>query len=258
MRRLLRPALLLCCTKAWAQFDSLDVTLISEAREYCHVLRFPQGWSFPGVDQRTHQRLFFGTEYSDYEFRVEGVLSTTFLVAGFTEFVGNNNYTLNRYKVDLAAPPVPVLEASRKAWDDAAVVPFTRKSAFPPTGGVPNDKLLQFHGFQFNRTGAVWGQPSNYATRLSPDQAWLVLQSRAINSERGPTQLFFDFFNADTGQKLFTLQGSYSSLNNNDPDGVLAKTGWVTERFFIIPLGKKRDRCLVCDFGKRAAEKGAK
>jgi hypothetical protein len=70
--------------------------------------------------------------------------------------------------------------------------------------------------------------------------------------------VFFDFFNADTGQKLFTIEGVFSSVNGGDPDtAVLTKTGWVTERYFIVPLGKAIDHCLVCDFGKDR-DKGAK
>jgi hypothetical protein len=48
---------------------------------------------------------------------------------------------------------------------------------------------------------------------------------------------------------VFVIEGSYSSIHNTeDPDGVLAKTGWLTERYFIVPLGKTIERCLVCDF----------
>jgi hypothetical protein len=46
---------------------------------------------------------------------------------------------------------------------------------------------------------------------------------------------------------------------HGEPDSdVLAKTGWVTERYFIVPLGKTIERCLVCDFGGRNREKGTK
>jgi hypothetical protein len=241
---------------AWAQFDDLEVTLSPAAREHCHVIRLPQAWAIQHFDDRAGQHLFFGSPGSDYEFRVEGVLSTKFLVAGFTEFVGSNYYTNNRFKIDLSNPSAPVLAAHRKAWAAAAVVPLTRKSAFPPIGTVPNEKRLEFHGFQFNRTGDIWAQGSDDATRLSPDQAWLVLQSRARKDQHGPVNVFFDFFNADTGQKLFTIEGTHSSINGGDPDGVLEKTGWLTERYFIVPLGKTIERFLVCDFGGRKGEKG--
>jgi hypothetical protein len=237
-------------TNAWAQFDDLEVTLTPAARAFCHVIRFPQGWSFPRFDKEVGQRLFFGSPNSDYEFRVEGVLSTKFLIRGFTEFVGRNYYTNNQYEVDLSDKTAPVLAVGRKAWESAAVVPPTRKSAFPPIGTVPNEKRLEFHGFQFNRTGTIWAQPSDYATRLSPDQAWLILQSSTPGTKNSSDEVFLDFFNADTGQKLFMIEGTFSSLHNGVyPDEVLAQTGWLTERYFIVPLGKTIERCLVCDFG---------
>lgn len=244
---------------AWAQFDDFDVTLKPDARAYCHVIRFPQGWETRHFDDRAPQRLFFGSPNSDYEFRVEGVLSTKFLVRGFTEFVGTKYYTNNQYQIDLSTATAPVLVVDRKAWDAAGVVPLGRKGAFPPGNTVPNEKRLEFHGFQFNRTGDIWAQPSDYAALLSPDQAWLVLQSTTPGSKYGSAKVYFDFFNADTGQKLFTIVGKFSSINGGEPDsGVLAKTGWVTERYFIVPLEKTIASCLVCDFGGRNNEKGTK
>jgi hypothetical protein len=264
MRRIFGTALLLAAgvvseVPAWAQFDDFEVSLTPASRAYCHEVRFPQGWSTQHFDDRAPQHLFFGSTHSDYEFRVEGVLSTKFLVAGYSEFVGTNYYTNNRYDLDLADATVPVTAVGRKTWDAAAVVPLIRKSAFPPIGTVPNDKRLDFHGFQFNRTGDIWGQPSDYATRLSPDQAWLVLQSTSRGTSPGSAKVFLDFFNADTEQKLFTIDGLFSSIRGGEPEGsVLSKTGWVTERYFIVPLGKTIDRCLVCDFGGRNREKGTK
>jgi len=245
-------AVMLCMGKiVWAQFDDLEVTLPPVSRTFCHVVHFPQGWIFPRFDKEVGQRLFFGSPSSDYEFRAEGVLSTKFLVRGFTEFVGRNYYTNNQYEVDLADPTVPVLAVGRKAWEAGAVVPLTRKSAFPPIGTVPNERRLAFHGFQFNRTGDIWAQPSDYATRLSPDQAWLILQSSTTGTKYNPDKVFLDFFSADSGQRLFIIEGTFSSLHNGVyPDEVLAQTAWLTERYFIVPLGKTIERCLVCDFGR--------
>ena len=60
-------------------------------------------------------------------------------------------------------------------------------------------------------------------------------------------KVFFDIFNADTGKKLLTIQGRYES---SDTHGVLSKTAWVTERYFIVPMGEHLERCLVCEFGR--------
>ena len=243
----------------WAQFDDLEVTLTPAAREYCHAVRFPQGWAIRRHEERTSQRLFFGLEYSDYEFRAEGALSTEFLVAGFTDFVGYKNYTTNHYRVNLANPSAPIVPASQKSWDDATVILFARKSPLLPKRIPDEDKPFQFHGLEFTKSGDIWAQAYFAAALLSPDQAWLVLQSGDRQGDQKRARVFFDFFNADTGQKLFTLEGIFTSLHLGEyAEEALAKTGWVTERFFIVPLGRFRERCLVCDFGKRTTKKGAK
>ena len=222
------------------------------AAPYCHVVRFPQGWATRHFDAKAPQHLFFGSPNSEYEFRVEGTLGTKFLAGAFTEFVGTNYYANNRYQVDLADRTAPVTAIGKKAWDTAAFVPMVRKNAFPPGGTVPNEKRLEYHGFLYDRTGKIWGQPSGYATRLSPDQAWLVLQSTTDGAKPRFAKVFFDFFNAGTGQKLFTIEGAFSSINGGEPESdVLPRTGWVTERYFIVPLRKSIDHCLVCDFGRK-------
>jgi hypothetical protein len=212
---------------------------------------------FPRYDKQAGQQLSFALYESDYEFRVDGLLGTRFLVAGFTDFVGTKYYTANRYEIDLSDPTASIGQASRKRWDTATVVPLARKSAFGPGGTVPNDATLKFHGFEFNRTGAVWGQPSGYATRLSPDGAWLVLLSTTPATKNGAydpfgtSKVFYDFYNADTGQKTFTIDGAFSSRAGGDADGAISQAGWLTERYFIAQLGKKIERCLVCDFGNK-------
>ncbi len=124
-------------------------------------------------------------------------------------------------------------------------------------------RRAEFNGFQFIKSGEVWVQPSGDATRLSPDQAWLVLQSRARKGERGPTRMFLDVFNADTGGKVLKFEGTYSntigsSVYSIDPDDYLAQTAWLTERYFIVPLGEHKERCLVCEFGRGGQQPGAK
>jgi hypothetical protein len=69
--------------------------------------------------------------------------------------------------------------------------------------------------------------------------------------------VFFDVFNAATGEKVLTIQGAYSGPGD-DPEACLGKTAWLAERYFIVPLGPHRERCLVCEFGGRKHEQGAK
>jgi hypothetical protein len=231
-------------------FDDLEVTLTPAAREYCHIIRFPQAWIMPRTDAKTGERLSFNSTYSGYEFRVEGLLGTRFLVAGITDsFPPAPYYTSNMFSVDLSNPAGAIRPAGKAAWDASTVVPFTRRSAFSPAGTVPNDRHLDFHGFQFSRSGAFWAQPSDYATRLSPDEAWLVLQSDDLPRGDGPTPVYFDFYNAETGKKIVTIAGTFSTFGG-DVDHQFFRPGWLTERYFIVGLGRQLDRCLVCEFGK--------
>jgi hypothetical protein len=242
---------------AWAALPGVhvEVKLTQSMRENCHIVRFPRGWVMQRFDDHGAPLSF---DYrSEYEFRADGFSSTRFMVGGFQTWVGRRYDTTTRYKVDFSDPSAPILPASRAAWESGTVVPQTRKSIFPPGETMPNDRRADFHGYQFLRSGDFWAQPSGYATRLPPDQAWLVLQSTTGTRQDVPTRIFLDVFNADTGRKILTIGGACSGFTN-DPDGALSMTAWVTERYFIVPLGEHKERCLVCDFAARRPQQGAK
>ena len=249
-----RPTLLavLFCAgaNAWGQYDDLEVTLTPAAREYCHIIQFPEAWAMPRTDAKTgeplHLGLGFGSVLGELEFRIEGLQGTQFLVGGFSTYFPPRLDTTNRFRVDLSNPNSPIRVATKAAWDNATVVPITRDSRLMPANAPPDDKPLAFDGFLFDKSGELWEQ-----FRLSPDQAWLVLQSGARVINQGPSNMFFDVFSADTGNKIVTIKGTFSSEIGAPPEDVLSKTGWVTERYFIVPLGKRVERCLVCEFGRQ-------
>jgi len=110
------------------------------------------------------------------------------------------------------------------------------------------------------RTGDKWFSEEG---RLSPDRSVLVVQR--YSGKLGPGgsdvpldfsvifkpggnhgKLFFDFYETGTGKKLITVTASFGIIL---PEDAFVKTGWVTERYFIIPLDERRERCLVCEFG---------
>jgi hypothetical protein len=235
----------------------IEIKLTPAMSGYCHIISFPQGWAMPRLDDH-HEPLIF--DYAnEYEFRVRGVLGTEFLVGVFKKMVGHRYDAVNRYKVDLSHPSAPVLPISRAAWDASAVVPQTRKGIFPPGETMPSERRAEFHGFQFARTGDFWAQPSQGASRLSPDQAWLVLQSMTGTPEHIPNKVFFDVFSAETGKKLLLIEGAYfSAWGTYDPDGALDMTGWITERYFVVPLGEHKEQFMVCEFGGLNRKLGAK
>jgi hypothetical protein len=238
-----------------AILDSMDVKLTLAMREYCHIVRFPQGWTIPS-SKEVAARVIFDAN-SEYEFRVEGLLTTRFLVGAFVNHTDREDAT-NRYRVNLSDPTAPALPATREAWEAAAVVPLTRKSI---PRGLRQAERAEFKGFQFTKSGADWAGPFEDC-RLSPDSAWLVLQSSTPNENLKNTlrtvyKTFWDVFNADTGRRILTIEGTFTGYDD-DPGADLEKTGWLTERYFIVPLGQHKERCLVCEFGGRKLQQGAK
>ncbi len=96
--------------------------------------------------------------------------------------------------------------------------------------------------------------------------SWIVLLSSsgsvhvtpesqiALGFGRDRGKLFMDVYNVDTGKKQITIVGAYLGINPQ----ALNQARWVTERYFILPLGEQRQRCLVCDFGRADRERGLK
>lgn len=103
------------------------------------------------------------------------------------------------------------------------------------------------------KTGAQWAIPSDYGSRLSPDSTWLILQSETKIPKKAPSAeytafVYWDVFTVETGEKLITIRGTFSASWVDTASYELRRAGWLTERYFIIPLSVHVDRCLVCDF----------
>lgn len=249
----------------WA-VEGVDVKITPAIQEYCHVVRFRQGWSIiPFI--RNHDVLntvtpIEYTYWSDYEFRVPGVLGTRFLVRGVDKSTGRTVYTNNLYEIDLTDPTAIPRPAGEDLWQSSALVPDDRSADFsrnvaPLLPHLRSNTPLGFRGFTFYKTGEIWEAE---VARLSPDQSWIVLLSSSgkiakrddfIGFEgRDKGDLFLDVYNVDTGKKIFTIVGTYVDINPSALDKAL----WVTERYLILPLGAKRERCFVCDFGRTGHE----
>ncbi len=235
--------------------DVADLDLNTAAREYCHVLHFPSGW------QATQPPFIF--RLSDYyEFRVPGLQGTKFLVRGMQLQV-NKYYTTNIYEADFSDPKGIALPTTEAEWQSGTPVNVSGDRFSGGSMLKAGSSNFELDGRQFTRTGAKWG-----ALRLSPDKSVLILESWSGtlgrcggNNDTGPGavfspcidfrgphgKLFFDVYNAGTGKKLITLTAKFSKIL---PEDDFLKTGWVTERYFIIPLDEKRERCLVCEFGR--------
>jgi hypothetical protein len=246
---------------AFGASGPVDATLTPTTRGHCHVVRFPQGWKIPNVPE-VHQPLFYGYD-SLYEFRVPGPLETTFLLAGIV--LPSKKYTINQYKVDMSDPAGVAQPATAAEWQDGTKIPDSRPSDWRTFANVHltgNTEPLPFRGFHLVKSGDIW--PGEYA-RLSPDQRWIVLLSSSGNvakrdefltfGGRDQGKLFFDVYNADTGNRLITIVATYRDV---EPGHAINQSLWVTERYFIVPLGDHRERCLVCDFGRASRSGGLK
>jgi hypothetical protein len=239
--------------------DLVAVKWTPKVREYCHVLRFPQGWQMPLFargkygDQELIPRFELGD--SDYEFRIPGVLGTRFLVRSVEDYGFVKYYTTNLYAVYLFDPTAVPQPADEEEWNSATVVPLRYKG---PADALA--KYIQSRGIHLTPGGDHGG-----VDRLSPDRAVLVLQSWSgtlgrdggsdlpgdfsisLPFNRAHGKLFFDVYDADTGKKLVTITTSFVNIF---PENIFEKTGWVTERYFFVLLDEKREKCLVCDFGR--------
>ena len=240
------------CGSTHAQ-GKVEVTLTPLIQEYCHIVAFPQGWKVR--EWSTDYPHFLDYVYEqDYEFRIPGLLETTFLVAGYIPIY--RAYTTNKYRVDLVDPKALARPVTEQEWESGTKVRDTRLDDVRRAPIPAQDRPYPFRGFLLDKTGRIWlGDES----RLSPDGAWIVLLSMTgevghrdesfmpYMTGRDQGKLFFDVFNADTGGKIITIAATYLDVY---PDTAANRAMWVTERYFIVPLGKHRERCLVCDFGR--------
>jgi hypothetical protein len=270
----MRPILALTVFPVFASIfgPSVDVKITPAIKEYCHIVRFPQGWAMmPFIENGDVLGTVTPLQYvyeSAYEFRVPGVLRTRFLVRGVDKSYGKNHYhyTNNVYDVDLSDPKSVPRPATEKEWEDGTMIPDSRESngkTFANQRFLTNAQPLPFRGFLFAKSGDIW---SGDWARLSPDHSWIVLlsSSGSVHSShesqielgfgRDKGKLFMDVYNVDTGKKLVTIVGTYLNINPAALDQAL----WVTERYFMLPLGEHRERCLVCDFGRAGRNGGFK
>jgi hypothetical protein len=235
----------------------IEVKLTPLTRRYCHIVRFPRGWEFKAFDKPEDGPINFDPA-ADYEFRAAGPQMSRFLIGASITVTSGRCRTKNWYSVDLTNPLSRALSVSRETWAAAAVVPLTRRSAFSESTELEQGRA-EFNGFRFTKSGAHWFGMPELASRLSPESGWLVLQSwtgDGSSREIPRITIFEDVFDTTRGEKLLTVEGIYAG--EAYPRAYLGMAAWLTERYFIVPLGARRERCLVCDFGARNRQQGAK
>ena len=224
----------------------VEIKLTTAVQRYCHIVRFPRGWEFKGFDHPENGPMYFD-DAGDFEFRADHTRGNGFLVGGFVIVAESRSDTTNQYKIDLSKPDAPALPASRESWDAAEVVPLTRRSTFSAYTELEQDET-KFNGFHLAKSGAHWFGPLELVSRLSPDSLWLVLQSWTGTRGSPRMTIFEDVFESTSGKKILTIEGTCSSRDY--PRAYLGMAAWLTERYFVVPLGAHRERCLVCEFSE--------
>lgn len=248
------PVFLAGCAVLWGPIlglahDWVKVKLDAPTRQYCHEVRFPLGWQIQHqVGARTVPRYDFQSGH--YEFRVLGPPSTKFLVRGFIPFLEDRDYATNLYSVDLSDPAGIAQPAGEDAWNSAPAAESEDKRY---------DRMLDYIkplGFPFPASGN-----HDRGFSLSPDRAVVVRFSWKGNlgccggsdvpggvsphwfGRSAHGKLFFDAYSTRTGTKLVTVVASFGVILPED-----VETGWVTGRYFFIPLDDRRIKCIVCEF----------
>jgi len=242
----------LCALRGLAG-DWVTAKLDVPTRQYCHEVHFPLGWQIQ-ENFRGQPVGKYDFQNGDYEFRVPDSPGSKFLVRGFVPFLDDRIYTLNLYSVDLSDPVGIAQPAGEKEWNSA--LPAQSESReYDKTR-----KYLKSLGFPFTATGN-----HDEGGSLSPDRAVFIRLSwkgslgccggSDAPTDLGPLfkigrsahgKLFFDAYSTGTGKKLVTVSTNFRIIL---PEAEWSKTGWVTGRYFLIPLDDRKVRCLVCDFG---------
>ena len=157
-------------------------------------------------------------------------------------------HTTNWYSVDFSSSQPLVRSASHESWEAAVVVPLTRQSTFSKFTEMKQERA-EFNGFHLTKSGDHWFGPPELVSRLSPESGWLALQSWKGDSNSPKTTVFVDVFNLARGERVLTIEGIYRGQDY--PEAYFGKSAWLTERYFIVPLGNHKEQLLVCDFAER-------
>jgi hypothetical protein len=246
--------------------DVVKVKFNAVVQEYCHVLKFPSGWQMPKSVLRKTGEAFIPAKFAlsdDYEFRVRGLLGTRFLVRG-VERVVNKYYTSSIYEADFSDPTGVAQPSSEEEWNAATSIAVSDYRFTGLTKALDKlSKRPEFKALDSKRKGDKWLAS---ARQISPDLSLLVLQtssgklsrcggsdvpgdfSPCLDFRGNHGKLFFDIYRTDTLEKVVTITASFNTIR---PDEAFEKTVWVTGRYFLIPLDERRERCLICDFGRK-------
>ena len=223
--------------------------------EYCRTIRFRTGWHVPAMTGQIDELEFRRTEPDTERYAVAAVIPH-----GSSVRRSKKEYSANKFWVDLG-DSAQVWPASLDDWDRAMPAPVGDRFWLGLQHSRRGDTFV-FQQKPFKRSGPKWPVPGDDA-RISPDEKWIAVQSWQGNDYRdmdsltlmgsmfgAPSRFFVDVYEVGSGDKLASFDGVDHDFSAGDAP--LLHSFWLDSRFFIVPLGARRQKLLVCEVpGKR-------
>lgn len=242
MRRL--AWLIAVCSAPHLQGASAAVVTYGD--EHCQTARFPGGWHLPPNDHR---------QLDQFEFRRQETNGDVYLVSGVVVLKsGIKAYSPSKYRVELGDIG-RVRPATQQEWDTA--VPVLLGDRFRPTLQQPRhgDNFV-FRQRTFKKSGPKW-PAIGVDARISPDERWIAVQSWQGSDYRDgdafftpgtlfgtPSRFFVDLYEVASGDKIVSFDGVDHDFSAGDAP--LLNSFWLESRYFVVPLGSRREKLLVC------------
>jgi hypothetical protein len=225
---------------------SIDVRVTSGS-EFAHIVQLPGGSRPPDSFISRGNPSKFGWE-SRTEFRtVQGQESSLFIRV-FQKDDGTYYYGDTAFELD-SGERVQVRRATDQEWRRAHVVKMPdRIEMFAPMRdgkAVDDGRVFTFEGKQFKHSGVTG------VFLLSPTGLRAVifgLDRHLSNTTFGhePFTYFVEAYDVASAQLIGSAQGYV----NSNGLSIGQELGWVTDRYFYVPLDREHDKLLFFDFGQ--------
>ena len=222
--------------------DALATAWSDSSRIFCHEISFPNRWPIPRGQINA---------IGNYAFRQES--GTTYVIGAVIGNPWQGLYSPMRYRLDLADAGAQPAPASEDLWNKSSPVSFYKEGTRWAKLGANS---AEYQGRTYSKRGDQWGYAQ---VLLSPNKARIVLQSFSGPVQGDPSlrenvgkpaargTVFLDIYEVASGGKVLGVELTYEGSGL----GQTARAGWVTDRFFVLPLTEYFERALVCDFGQQ-------
>ena len=244
--------------------ESISAT-VTMGQSFCHVARFPGGWSVPreikaaGWDH-------FGLDFGKLEFRATEADTQDFLVGVYQTYRNAprpEDYSPNKFWVDMRHGG-RARAATEQEWNAGfrlgALSKAYSEMSFAPDPPKDTEDLV-FKGRSFKKSGTLWVTAFNL-TRVSQDGQWLMVHSMdgTRREKRGGGNgdmwvlrddifiphhgtFFLDIYRFATAQKVIAIRASIRGDVYSPGDVAV----WLQSRYFVAPIQAHYKELLVCD-----------